>query len=104
MIKHDLIKDAVKDIELLVSSDHEGVYSNKNDDFFNYVPGRGLDSTEFVINHKKRTVTALLKYEGEVWASSTAKCAPDDEFIEEIGKVIATYRIFGKPVPSKYTE
>jgi len=59
---------------------------------------------EFVVNHEKRTVVALIKGKrsGRVYRKGIAKCAPDDCFNAHIGKAIALNRALGFPVPVKY--
>jgi hypothetical protein len=66
----------------------------------NYDPSH--DKVEFVVNRAKRTVVALIKYGGGVWARGIAKCAPDDCFNFHIGKAIALRRALGLDVPDYY--
>jgi|SRR5690554_3587799 len=58
--------------------------------------------TEFVVNDKKRTVVALIRYlhgdDSKVLAKGIAKCAPTDVFNEHIGKAIALGRALGLDV------
>lgn len=58
--------------------------------------------TEFVVNDKKRTVVALIRYlhgdDPTVIAKGIAKCAPDDVFNADIGKAIALGRALGLDV------
>lgn len=59
---------------------------------------------EYHVNRKKGIVTALLKgkYSDRVRERGMAKCNPDDEFVEEIGKVIALRRACGLTIPTEY--
>ncbi|MCY9225944.1 hypothetical protein MOF11_13005 [Bacillus haynesii] len=61
-------------------------------------------SVEFVVNHEKRTVVAILKgvNTGIVYTKGIAKAAPDDCFNEHIGKAIALHRALGLEVPDEY--
>lgn len=61
-------------------------------------------SVEFVVNHEKRTVVALLKSvgRGAVKSKGIAKAAPDDCFNVHIGKAIALHRALGLEVPDEY--
>ncbi len=60
---------------------------------------------EFVVNKKKRTIVALLKYmhiDGLVPFKGIAKCAPEDCFNAHIGKAIALRRALDLEVPDEY--
>ncbi|MCY9290782.1 hypothetical protein MOF05_20750 [Bacillus haynesii] len=61
-------------------------------------------SVEFVVNHEKRTVVALLKgvNTGIVYTKGIAKATPDDCFNEHIGKAIALHRALGIELPDEY--
>ncbi|EPZ47722.1 hypothetical protein [Alicyclobacillus acidoterrestris] len=60
------------------------------------------DKIDFVVNRDKRTVVALIKSSGKVWARGIAKCQPDDCFNVHIGKAIALYRALGLMVLNMY--
>lgn len=66
-----------------------------------------MQRVEFVVNRKKRTVVALIRYlpeyeGGSVWARGIAKCAPGDVFNTHIGRAIALRRALGLTVPGVY--
>ncbi|MDH5159878.1 hypothetical protein [Heyndrickxia oleronia] len=65
----------------------------------------GHNQVEFIVNHEKRTVVALLRlaYVPQVIsAKGIAKCAPNDCFNSHIGKAIAVRRALGLEVPAEY--
>lgn len=59
---------------------------------------------EFVINHEKRTVVALLKgfFNRHVESKGIAKCHPDDVFNADIGKAIALARALEIEIPEEF--
>jgi hypothetical protein len=63
-----------------------------------------ISDVEFVVNAKKRTVVALVRwsYDGKLLAKGIAKCDPSDCFNAHIGKAIAVRRALGLDVPSEY--
>jgi len=61
----------------------------------------GHNTVEFVVNPKKRTVVAILRFAyagNRVVDKAIAKCAPDDVFNADIGKAIALGRALGLDV------
>lgn len=65
-----------------------------------YLP---IHEVEYVVNHDKRTVVALIKrIGGEVVAKGISKAAPSDCFNVHIGKAIALRRALGLAVPDEY--
>lgn len=65
-----------------------------------YLP---IHEVEYVVNHDKRTVVALIKrIGGEVVAKGIAKATPDDCFNVHIGKAIALRRALGLTVLDEY--
>jgi len=51
-----------------------------------------IHGAEFIINEKKKAVTAYIVSKGEKYYG-TAKCGPNDEWDVERGKEIALYRV-----------
>lgn len=62
------------------------------------------DKVDFVINHEKRTVVAIIRQIGNnaVLYRGIAKCAPGDVFNSHIGRAIALRRALGLEVPTEY--
>jgi hypothetical protein len=59
----------------------------------------------FVVKADKREVTCVRKQNGTATNPiGVAKCAPNDVFVPEIGKVIAMYRAMGMTVPEKFVK
>lgn len=90
--QNPLIEKAINDIEKLKS----GRY---------YVTKDGRHCTaEFHVNKLKGTITVLLKgcTSGKIWAKGISKCAPNDQFNENIGKAVALYRALEKRIPEQY--
>ncbi len=69
-------------------------------------PWTPLQRVDFVINHEKRTVVALIRYlteyDGNLFARGITKCAPGDVFNSHIGRAIALRRALGLAVPDVY--
>lgn len=60
---------------------------------------------KLIVNKKKKTIVALNigGITGNVYDRSVAKCHPDDEWDEDIGKAIAVGRLFGRDI-SRFTD
>lgn len=98
-----IVQEAIFDRRMLESSPR--TVRNLRGNFEPFMPS-ATDRVRYVVNRGKRKVTALLhnvRSESHVWAKGNAICTEDDEFIEEIGKVIALRRALGLEVPEKYT-
>jgi hypothetical protein len=95
LTRDDIIEMAKRDVAELSWEDGDGRY---------YVVRVFKCNVEFVINRKKRTVVALLKWRanGRVLARGIAKCHPDDCFNAAIGRAIALRRVLGIEVPDEY--
>ncbi|HLO11517.1 MAG TPA: hypothetical protein VK190_04610 [Pseudoneobacillus sp.] len=63
-----------------------------------------VDEVEFVVNEEKKTVVALIRSYGTLWAKGKARCCPDDLFDENVGKAIALYRALGLKTPAKFIQ
>lgn len=88
-------KNFVKDTQDVVKDIH--LADRGNDVYRHY-----RTISEFIVNEDKRTVVALIRYngepEGEVIATGIAKCDPNDVFNADIGKAIALGRAYGLDV------
>lgn len=67
------------------------------------------DKIEFIVNEQKRTVVALIKIchntraaKGFIWKRAIAKCNPEDEFNETVGKYIALHRALDLELPIQF--
>ncbi|MMZ45496.1 hypothetical protein D1872_70940 [compost metagenome] len=64
------------------------------------------DECEFTVNHKKRTVVALIREletgKKNVILRGIAKCAPGDVFNAHVGRAISLRRALGLDVPAEY--
>ncbi|GAB0170516.1 hypothetical protein LSPCS325_39530 [Lysinibacillus sp. CTST325] len=90
----EIIEKAKKFFEkskVKLSHPHEG---------YGHVVNMSICEVEFVVNEKKRTVVALLrwKFNQKIEAKGIAKCNPTDVFNEHIGKAIALGRALGLDV------
>lgn len=68
--------------------------------------GGNICVVEYVVNHDKRTVVALVrgKRHNDLQAKGVAKCDPDDVFNVDIGKAIALTRAFKCPMPGEFVK
>lgn len=95
-------KQAIEKAEKFVADTQGTVKNDHPTDRGNDVYKRHRTVSEFVVNEEKRTVVALIRYNGfpedDPIAKGIAKCAPTDVFNEHIGKAIALGRAYGLDV------
>jgi len=101
--RDEIIEKAKRDVADLLNMNHprldgEGAWFTDKDGSII------TDRCDFVVNRKKRTVVALIRYldDGKVWRTGRAKCAPGDVFNTHIGRAIALRRALGLDVPDEY--
>ena len=95
--RDEIVERAKRDIDEL--RDYDGLY-----EVFSAADLSYACFADFIVNHEKRTVVALLRgfQSGKVLARGIAKCHPDDCFNVHIGKAIALRRALGLEVPDEY--
>lgn len=95
-------KQAIEKAKRFVADTQRTVKNDHPTDRGNDVYKRYRTVSEFVVNEEKRTVVALIRYNGfpedGPIAKGIAKCAPTDVFNEHIGKAIALGRAYGLDV------
>lgn len=108
-IRDEIVERAKADVRTLKTKRVDRVPTlNGTHAIFNLsLEGDFTDSVKFVVNRKKRTVTALIYAHGPhskpfVWAVGRAKAAPNDVFNAHIGRAIALRRALGLEVPAEY--
>ncbi|WP_339306875.1 hypothetical protein [Paenibacillus sp. FSL R5-0519] len=103
-IRDDIVKRAKEDVADLLGKPspftHELVALDGA--YIEYHPN--IHNVEFVINHDKRTVVALirLRKSGKLRLRGIAKCAPGDVFNAALGRAISLRRALGLEIPEEY--
>lgn len=96
------VKNAEADIENLVARGPH--FKRTDDETGNAFYSRYAYTVKFHVNPSKGYTTALLfgAITPDKLTKATAKCHPNDDFNESIGKAIALRRALGLEVPSEY--
>lgn len=100
-IRDEIVERAKADVKKI----SEDIYGDSKQDAFEDYGTPGHIKVTFKVDHKKRTVVALLGLRhcgNHIYARGIAKTAPNDVFNAHIGKAIALRRALGLEVPAEY--